>query len=109
MDMIAQVRSFNRTVTRQIGALDAHFLGRRRSLGASRLLFEIGPQGIEIRELRSRLDLDSGYASRLLRALEAEGLVRTGRAADDARVRYVSLTGAGRKEVAVLNCLSDEN
>jgi DNA-binding MarR family transcriptional regulator/GNAT superfamily N-acetyltransferase len=109
MDMIAQVRSFNRSVTRQIGALDAHFLGRHRSLGASRLLFEIGAQGIEIRELRSRLDLDSGYASRLLRALEAEGLIRTGRAPDDARVRYVTLTGAGRKELAVLNRLSDDN
>jgi hypothetical protein len=37
--MIAQVRSFNRTVTRRIGALEDHFLGRSRSLGASPLLF----------------------------------------------------------------------
>lgn len=105
--MIAQIRGFNRTVTRQIGALDGHFLGRHRSLGASRVLFEIGTDGIEIRELRSRLDLDSGYASRLLRALEVEGLIRTGRAPGDARVRYVVPTAAGRKELAVLNRLSD--
>jgi DNA-binding MarR family transcriptional regulator/ribosomal protein S18 acetylase RimI-like enzyme len=107
MDMIAQIRSFNRTVTRQIGALDGHFLGRHRSLGASRLLFEIGTEGSEIRELRSRLDLDSGYTSRLLRALEAEGLIHTDQAPGDARVRYVVLTTAGRKELAVLNRLSD--
>jgi DNA-binding MarR family transcriptional regulator/GNAT superfamily N-acetyltransferase len=107
MDRIAQIRSFNRTVTRQIGALDGHFLGRHRSLGASRLLFEIGTEGIEIRELRSRLGLDSGYTSRLLRALEAEGLIHTGEAPGDARVRYVVLTMAGRKELAVLNRLSD--
>jgi DNA-binding MarR family transcriptional regulator/ribosomal protein S18 acetylase RimI-like enzyme len=107
MDAIGQIRSFNRTVTRQIGALDGHFLGRHRSLGACRLLFEIGTEGIEIRELRSRLDLDSGYTSRLLRALEADGLIHTGRAPSDARVRHVALTAAGRKEVAVLNRLSD--
>jgi DNA-binding MarR family transcriptional regulator/GNAT superfamily N-acetyltransferase len=108
MDMVAGIRSFNRTVTRRIGALDARFLGRDRSLGASRLLFEIGAEGIEIRELRARLGLDSGYMSRLLRGLEAEGLIRTGHAPDDARVRYVVLSAAGRKEVAALNQLSDD-
>jgi DNA-binding MarR family transcriptional regulator/GNAT superfamily N-acetyltransferase len=108
MGMVGQIRSFNRTVTRRIGALDTRFLGRDRSLGASRLLFEIGAEGIEIRELRSRLGLDSGYVSRLLRALEGEGLIRTGHAPDDARVRYVALTAMGRKEVAALNRLSDD-
>ena len=108
MDQIARIRSFNRTLTRQIGALDARFLGRDRSLGASRLLFEVGPGGSEIRQLRARLGLDSGYTSRLLRTLEAEGLIRVGHAPDDARVRYVSLTPAGRKEVAALDRLSDQ-
>ncbi len=109
MDAVGQVRSFNRTVTQHIGALESRFLGRDRSLGASRLLFEIGEQGVEVRRLRARLALDSGYASRLLRSLEAEGLVRTGPAADDARVRVARLTTAGRRELAVLNRLSDEN
>jgi DNA-binding MarR family transcriptional regulator/GNAT superfamily N-acetyltransferase len=108
MDMVARIRSFNRTVTRQIGALDGDYLGRHRSLGASRLLFEIGSEGIEVRELRARLALDSGYTSRLLRSLEDEGLIHTGRAPGDARVRHVTLTRAGRKELAVLNRLSDE-
>jgi DNA-binding MarR family transcriptional regulator/GNAT superfamily N-acetyltransferase len=107
MDMIGQVRSFNRTVTHRIGVLDGHYLGRHRSLGASRLLFEIGTEGIEIRALRARLGLDSGYTSRLLRALEVEGLIRTGQAPGDARVRYARPTAAGRKEQAVLNRLSD--
>jgi DNA-binding MarR family transcriptional regulator/GNAT superfamily N-acetyltransferase len=108
MDDIAQVRSFNRMVTQQIGALAGSFLGRTRSLGACRLLFEIGAAGIEIRQLRARLALDSGYTSRLLRQLEAEGLVRTTRSPHDTRVRFVTLTAAGRKELAVLNRLSDE-
>lgn len=107
MDGVARIRSFNRTVTRQIGALNGHFLGRARSLGASRALFEIGTRGIEVRQLRDRLDLDSGYASRLLRGLEREGLVRTGPSSRDARVRLATLTQAGRRELALLNRLSD--
>src|SRR4029077_10607876 len=108
MDGIAQVRSFNRTVTQQIGALAGGFLGRTRSLGACRVLFEIGEDGIEIVQLRPRLARDSGYTSRLLRQLEAERLIRTKPSARDTRVRFVTLTTAGRKELAVLNPLSVE-
>jgi DNA-binding MarR family transcriptional regulator len=107
MDAVAQVRSFNRTVTHQIGALEGHFLGRGRSLGACRVLFEVGLEGAEVRHLRARLGLDSGYTSRLLRELEAEGLIRTGPAATDARARRVTLTAAGRRELGLLNRLSD--
>ncbi len=107
MAAVDRVRSFNRTVTRRIGALDERFLGRRRSLGACRVLFEIGGEGIEIRALRARLDLDSGYLSRLLRGLERERLIRTTQAPGDARVGYVILTAAGRKEMTALNRLSD--
>jgi DNA-binding MarR family transcriptional regulator/GNAT superfamily N-acetyltransferase len=107
-DAVARIRSFNRTVTQQSGVLEGHFLGRDRSLGASRLLFEIGSTGSEVRHLRARLELDSGYASRLLRGLEAEGLIRTRRSSRDARARLVTLTTAGRKELAVLNRLSDK-
>ena len=67
--MVEQVRRFNRTVTARIGALDDHFLGRGRALGEARLLWEIGPDGCEVRLLRARLGLDSGYVSRLLRSL----------------------------------------
>src|ERR1039457_3982596 len=67
--MIGQVRSFNRTVTQRIGALNDAFLSRDRPLGQARLLWEIGPDGSDVRRLRSRLDLDSGYLSRLLRSL----------------------------------------
>lgn len=105
---IAQVRRFNRTVTQRIGVLDDRFLGRNRPLGQSRLLFEIGPDGREVRELRARLGLDSGYVSRLLRALEEAGLVETVPAPHDARVRYARLTRRGARERAALDRRSDE-
>ncbi|MCA9836254.1 MAG: MarR family transcriptional regulator [Trueperaceae bacterium] len=106
MNDIAKIRQFNRTVTHHIGALENEFLGRERSLGASRLLFEIGA-GAEVRVLRERLGLDSGYVSRLLRTLEHQGLVQLGSLKEDARVRFVSLTPKGVKEVALLDKLSD--
>ena len=102
-ETLAQVRSFNRSVTQRVGALEDAFLGRPRSLGASRLLFEIEPEGTEVRALRARLELDSGYLSRLLRALEREGLVALGPAEHDARVRVVTPTPRGEREVALLD------
>ena len=66
---IEQVRSFNRAVTRRVGALSDDYLSRGRPLAESRLLFEIGRHGADLRDLRERLSLDSGYLSRMLRSL----------------------------------------
>jgi DNA-binding MarR family transcriptional regulator/GNAT superfamily N-acetyltransferase len=107
MDGIEIIRHFNRTVTQRIGALESHFLGRGRTLGASRLLYEIGEAGIQVHELRQHLGFDSGYTSRLLRTLEADGLIRTGQSARDSRMRFVALTPDGLDELATLNRLSD--
>lgn len=107
-DQIAAVRRFNRTVTQRIGVLNDEYLSRHRSLGLSRLLWEIEPDGSEVRSLRSRLGLDSGYVSRQLRRLEADGLVVTDADDEDARVRRARPTPAGRKERAVLDRASDD-
>ena len=74
-DAIGRVRSFNRVVTRRIGVLQDEYLARGRPLGASRALWEIGAGETNLRALRTRLELDSGYLSRLVAALEREGLV----------------------------------
>ena len=102
------MRRFNRTVTQRIGALNDEYLARGRSLGASRLLWEIGSDGGDVRSLRSRLGLDSGYLSRLLRTLERDGLVQVGPDPSDRRVRMVRLTDAGAIERAVLDRQSDD-
>jgi ribosomal protein S18 acetylase RimI-like enzyme/DNA-binding MarR family transcriptional regulator len=106
--MVGQVRGFNRTVTQRIGALNDEFLSRDRPLGQARLLWEIGPDGCDIRLLRSRLDLDSGYLSRLLRALGNDGLVAVEPSRADGRVRIARLTGPGLAERAVLDRRSDD-
>ncbi|PZF80975.1 MarR family winged helix-turn-helix transcriptional regulator [Jiangella anatolica] len=100
--MVAQVRRFNRVVTQQAGVLNDRYLARDRPVGESRLLWEIG-DGRDVRSLRTELDLDSGYVSRLLRSLEAAGLVTTERSAADRRVTLARLTEAGRAERDLLD------
>jgi DNA-binding MarR family transcriptional regulator/GNAT superfamily N-acetyltransferase len=106
--MVDQVRRFNRTVTERIGALNDRFLGLERPLGEARLLWEIGLDGCEVRLLRSRLGLDSGYLSRLLRSLEAAGLVQVAASGNDRRIRVTRLTAAGRGERAALDERADD-
>jgi DNA-binding MarR family transcriptional regulator/GNAT superfamily N-acetyltransferase len=105
---IQQVRRFNRAVTLHLGALENSYLQRGRPLSEARLLHEVGCDGIDVRSLRERLKLDSGYISRLLRSLEAQGLVRTTAHASDGRVRRVVLTPQGLAERATYETLSDD-
>lgn len=105
---IDAVRRFNRAVTRRIGVLTDNYLGRDRPWAESRLIFEVGRDGADVRTLRERLALDSGYLSRLLRSLEAQGLVASQAAKHDARVRRVSLTAKGIREWKVLEARSDD-
>ena len=105
---IQQVRRFNRAVTRRVGALDQSYLARGRPLAEARIIFETGPDGVDVRALRNRLSLDSGYLSRLLNSLKAQGLVQVERRPDDKRARRASLTRKGREELRAYDRLSDE-
>ena len=102
-----QVRRFNRVVTQHVGALHERYLARDHSLGEARVLWEIGPEGCDVRTLRARLKLDSGYLSRLLGALVGAGFVAMGRSESDRRVRTARLTAAGLAERSVLDTRSD--
>ena len=104
---VRQVRSFNRVVTQRVGALQDHYLSRDRPLGEARVLWEIGPGGCDVRAIRSRLGLDAGYLSRLLRSLEAAGLVTITASDQDGRVRTARLTTKGKSERAILDRRSD--
>jgi DNA-binding MarR family transcriptional regulator/GNAT superfamily N-acetyltransferase len=106
-DPISTVRSFYRALTLRVGVFTDSFLGRGRPLAQARLLFEIGKEGADVRELRSRMDLDSGYLSRLLRSVERDGLVEVAALESDLRSRHAHLTAAGRKELKQLNRLGD--
>ncbi len=110
-EQVAHVRRFQRLVTQRAGALEEHFLGRERPLGESRVLYEIaerGPDDADLRDVRARLGLDSGYFSRLVQRLAAAGLVTVRPGPDDERVRRAAVTPAGRAEVDDMNRRSDQ-
>ncbi|MEU0529412.1 bifunctional helix-turn-helix transcriptional regulator/GNAT family N-acetyltransferase [Amycolatopsis tolypomycina] len=103
-DRVAAVRSFNRLYTAVIGVLDEGPADAEYSLPEARVLFELAHQDpLPVTDLRKRLDLDAGYASRLLARLESRGLIVRERSEEDARRQFVRPTDAGRDAFAVLN------
>ncbi|WP_307872595.1 bifunctional helix-turn-helix transcriptional regulator/GNAT family N-acetyltransferase [Paractinoplanes ovalisporus] len=109
MDQIELVRDFNRYYTQRLGVLNDHYLGQGRPLSEARLLFEIGGAGAGLRDLRTRMGLDSGYLSRLLRSLSDQGLVSVDPHPGDGRSRIATLTRAGRRELDDLNSRSRDS
>jgi DNA-binding MarR family transcriptional regulator/N-acetylglutamate synthase-like GNAT family acetyltransferase len=105
---LRQIRRFNRLVTQRVGALETNYLRRGRPLAEARLIFEIGADGVDLRTLRMRLGLDSGYLSRLVQSLKADGLITIARGGGDARRRRASLTRKGNAERAAYDRLSDQ-
>jgi DNA-binding MarR family transcriptional regulator/N-acetylglutamate synthase-like GNAT family acetyltransferase len=104
---IALVRSFNRLVTHQAGALQDRYMGHR-PLGELRVLFEIGGHDATPRDVRTRLGLDSGYVARMIRALERDGLITAEPDTRDRRTKRLRVTAAGSDEMRELDRLSDE-
>jgi DNA-binding MarR family transcriptional regulator/GNAT superfamily N-acetyltransferase len=104
--LTSRVRDFNRFYTQRIGVLTDRYLDQR-PLGEARLLYEIG-RTPDVGAVRTRLGLDSGYLSRLLRSLERQGLVELSPHPADARARIATLTAAGRAAQSELDRRSDE-
>ncbi len=106
-DPIARIRRFNRAVTAEVGALDTSYLGRGRPLGVARVLCAIRPEGTDVAQIRHTLGLDSGLLSRILRTLEAQGLITVTSGPADRRRRRALPTPEGRAEIAAYDRLSD--
>jgi DNA-binding MarR family transcriptional regulator/GNAT superfamily N-acetyltransferase len=106
-DQVAAVRAFNRFYTKVIGLLHGMYLDMPYSLTEARVLFELSRQDVTaVAGLRSRLDIDAGYLSRVLTRFEADGLVARQRSDADARRQDITLTSAGRAAAAELDARS---
>jgi N-acetylglutamate synthase-like GNAT family acetyltransferase/DNA-binding MarR family transcriptional regulator len=103
-----RLRAFNRFYSQRVGVLGDHYLGQTRTLGAARVLWEIGVDGAAVEDLGVRLGLDARELSRLLRTLRDQGLLLTAPLSD--RVgpgERVELSDAGVVELATLNERAD--
>lgn len=108
MTVVQTLRVFNRTWAQRVGVLQDSFLGTGRPLNLNRVVHEVGREGATVKDLRDRLDLDSGYLSRLLAALESDGLAAVEPDAHDRRRRVVRLTTSGEAAYDDLQRRSDE-
>lgn len=103
-DAIEAIRTFNRFITRHVGAIDARFLDTDANLPEARLLFEIaGLEPVMANVLQDRLGLDRGYLSRMVARFEKRGWIVRDRTKADARARPICLTPAGRAAFDLLD------
>jgi DNA-binding MarR family transcriptional regulator/predicted N-acetyltransferase YhbS len=98
------LRAFSRFYTAVIGVLQEGLLETPYSLTEARVIFELGRRGeMDVADLRTTLDLDAGYLSRIRARLEEGGLVTRARSGDDRRRHVIGLTSSGRAAYDVLN------
>ena len=104
---IDAVRSFNRFYTKQIGVLEEGLLRSAFSLTEARLLYELDQRGeTTATALVEALEINPGYASRLLGRLQRKGLLRRRPSATDGRLSLLSLTAKGARDFAELDAAS---
>lgn len=97
MDVVAEVRRFNRFYTRLIGLLDPHLPDSGLSLPEGRVLYEVATQGeTTAAELSRCPQMDKAQLSRLLRVLSSRRLLRSQVDPRHAKRRLLSLTAAGQ-------------
>ncbi|MFG2608416.1 GNAT family N-acetyltransferase [Streptomyces sp. NPDC048514] len=102
---IEDIRSFNRFYTGVIGALDyGRHLYAPYTLTESRVLYELAhAPHLDAADLRTGLDLDAGYLSRILNRFEEGGLIERGPSDTDPRRRRVRLTPRGHEAAGLLD------
>ncbi|SEO21437.1 transcriptional regulator, MarR family with acetyltransferase activity [Duganella sp. CF517] len=98
------VRQFNRFYTVHLGLLRGRYLDTDYSLSESRMMYELSQSpGCTANHLRTKLGLDAGYMSRMVRSLTERGLIEGVRSARDKRATLLSLTANGQAVIADIN------
>ncbi|MEM8795881.1 MAG: helix-turn-helix domain-containing GNAT family N-acetyltransferase [Pseudomonadota bacterium] len=91
-------RHFNRFHTKLVGALDDHLLDTGFTLVQARLIYELEhDDNLSASDLSGRLELDRGYLSRLITALEKAGAIEKQADPKNAKRQVLGLTALGKK------------
>lgn len=97
MDVVQEVRRFNRFYTRLVGLLDEHLPDSGLSLPEGRVVYELATGGQQTAaDLTRALDIDKAQLSRVIRRLKDRELVTSEADPAHAKRRILSLTPAGR-------------
>jgi DNA-binding MarR family transcriptional regulator/GNAT superfamily N-acetyltransferase len=109
VDDVSRVRRFNRRWTEVLGLLGHGLLATDHSLTEARVIFELAHgERTERIALRRQLGIDDSFLTRVLRGLEADGLVAVSPSTVDGRRRDLVLTKQGRAAFAELDRRSNE-
>jgi len=104
--LIEDIRTASRLMVRELGFMGGGtFAGTDLSPSAVHALTEIEKGGVTARDLGARLRLEKSSVSRMLRKLVESGDVKE-EAGEDARVKILSLTARGKKQVAAIHAFA---
>lgn len=97
MDIVTEIRGFNRFYTNILGLLDQHIIDSGYSLTEARILFEISKVDIcTANQLCSILDIDRGYMSKIINKFEKEQLIHRNTSDLDNRTIEIHMTEKGK-------------
>lgn len=99
-DQIEEIRRVSRILAREWGFMGGGFAGTELSPSAVHALIEIDRDCKTARELGLRLSLEKSSVSRMLRRLIEAGDVSESAGDNDARIKHLSLTEAGKARMA---------
>ncbi|WP_050421992.1 bifunctional helix-turn-helix transcriptional regulator/GNAT family N-acetyltransferase [Bradyrhizobium tropiciagri] len=104
---VAAVRGFSRFYTRKLGIIEPKLLHSPFTLQEARIIYELAHRDHCIAtDLVRDLDLDAGFVSRTLAALQRRQIVTRKPSKADKRVNEVALTAKGRATAADLDTRS---
>ncbi|RWX78428.1 MarR family transcriptional regulator [Neorhizobium lilium] len=107
IDVIDDVRAFNRFYTNKLGLLAKGYLDTAYALTEARILYELGArQYISATELNRELGLDPAYLSRVLKKFRQTGLIDSVPDPADGRSQTLHVTSTGQAESERLGELS---
>lgn len=109
IDMVTEIRGFNRFYTNILGLLDQHILDSGYSLTEARVIFEISKtEHCTANQLCSALDIDRSYMSRMISKFEKKGLLSRRTSNTDNRNIEIQLTNKGIETFHELNNRSNK-
>lgn len=104
IDMITEIRGFNRFYTNILGLLDRHIIDSGYSLTEARILFELSKTDVcTANQLCSILDIDRSYMSKIINKFEKAGLINRRICDTDNRNMEIHMTEKGLEVFHTLN------
>ena len=96
LEIIENIRFFNRFYLVKLKLLNNNYLNSKYSTSEARILFEIFEnKKCSANFIVEKLHLDKGYLSRVLKRFEGDSLIKRTISKDDARVFNIALTKKG--------------